>query len=80
LGDQGATVFDDSTYDINIGYNDHDSTAFDGYIDDVRVYNRVISAAEVSGLYSGSCPGDPPKRIEVCHDRSGSYEWTVWEE
>lgn len=32
----------------NIGY------AFKGFIDDARVYNRVLSAAEVAGLYAAS--------------------------
>ena len=32
----------------NIGY------AFKGFIDDVRVYNRVLSSAEVAGLYAAS--------------------------
>lgn len=80
LGDDSATVFDDSSYDIRIGYDEGGSTSFDGTIDDVRLYNRVIAASEIQDLYSEGCPGGPIKKIQVCHDQSGSYEWTNWGE
>src|SRR3989344_943123 len=30
---------------------------FDGLIDDVRIYNRVLSAAEISGIYNANLGG-----------------------
>ena len=47
---------DDSTRDKGIGgaYEGTFETFFDGLIDEVRVYNRVLSAAEIMGLLS-SC-------------------------
>jgi hypothetical protein len=32
---------------------DYDGSAFDGTIDDVRIYNRALTASEVKKLYLG---------------------------
>lgn len=39
---------------INIGAYSNNNYAFNGYMDDVRIYNRTLSAAEVLGLYQSS--------------------------
>ena len=36
---------------FRIGYGYHTSNIFNGLIDDVRIYNRVLSAAEIKQLY-----------------------------
>jgi len=36
-----------------IGLDANNGTKFTGYIDDFRIYNRVLTAAEVSDLYTG---------------------------
>ena len=42
-------------YHINIGRDTHDANAyFNGLIDDVRIYNRALSAAEVLRLYKST--------------------------
>ena len=42
---------------LTIGRNGHDAAYdFDGNIDDVRVYNRALSAAEIAALAAGTTP------------------------
>lgn len=40
------------TGDVNIGRRSDNANYFTGQIDDVRVYNRALSAAEVLTLYN----------------------------
>jgi len=49
----GGTNGSDATYPIHIGNQDDGAATFDGQIDDVRLYNRVLTAAEVWSLYTG---------------------------
>lgn len=39
---------------VNIGRRSSTSSYFDGSIDEVRVYNRTLTAAEIKGLYNSS--------------------------
>ncbi|MGB3073086.1 MAG: LamG domain-containing protein, partial [Candidatus Moraniibacteriota bacterium] len=49
----GAYVSDvGSSFFIGAGYPSGSAFVFDGAIDDVRVYNRVITASEVTQLYN----------------------------
>jgi hypothetical protein len=41
-----------STYAVNIGRNPGGTTRFRGRIDEVRIYDRVLSAAEVQALFA----------------------------
>jgi hypothetical protein len=41
----------DAAQDLNIGNSIGNSRTFDGYLDDVRIYNRVISLDETKQLY-----------------------------
>lgn len=43
---------DDAVRTVNIGNRNGDSRTFDGTLDEVRLYNRVISATEVIDLYT----------------------------
>ncbi|MBI2676665.1 MAG: LamG domain-containing protein [Candidatus Yanofskybacteria bacterium] len=49
--DQSSGTPATGTTDMAIGNNTATTTAFDGTIDDVRIYNRVLSVAEVKRLY-----------------------------
>jgi cysteine-rich repeat protein len=57
---------------IEIGAVDNQGSPvqfWDGNIDDVRFYNRVLDATEVAGLYGGSCDVSPTP-VVVCGDNS----------
>ncbi len=43
--------FDKSQSSIRIGYQPDDNVYFDGKIDDIRIYNRVLSDEEVRAVY-----------------------------
>ena len=59
-GGLGSMVFDTSTTgDFYIGQPGSNYNYFDGVIDDVRIYNRVLTASEVSNLYTYSTTGGP---------------------
>lgn len=45
---------DDATYDLEICADDSSSTQCDGIIDDVRIYNRVLTATEISNIYQAT--------------------------
>ncbi len=47
----GGTNFLNSNQAISIGGNTLDGRYFSGLIDDVRIYSRVLSAAEITNLY-----------------------------
>ncbi len=51
LGSPETSSVVTSTNNINIGSNDAQSELFDGLIDDVRIYNRALSASEINRLY-----------------------------
>jgi len=57
-----TTQFDKALARLTIGVLKHDSLQryFLGAIDDVRLYNRVLSAAEVAGLAGVTVPYDKP--------------------
>ncbi len=47
----GSTIRDSEDTTLSIGAMYNGESAFDGVIDDVRIYNRVLSPAEVRRLY-----------------------------
>ena len=58
-GSQSGLVPAANTSPLYIGQFGGNTDRFDGLIDDVRVYNRALSAQEVADLYTGfgsSCP------------------------
>ncbi|HTK85051.1 MAG TPA: LamG-like jellyroll fold domain-containing protein, partial [Patescibacteria group bacterium] len=60
-GTQSLPPYSSAGTGVSIGYDDCCNGGFaNATIDDVRVYNRVLSAAEISALYAspsgGSCP------------------------
>ncbi len=42
---------------LKVGYNGNNNVYFDGTIDEVRIYNRTLSASEVTELYNHSGAG-----------------------
>ena len=58
--------FNNNTHDLRIGWFeeiDSRNSPFQGILDDIRLYNRAISASEVQQLYQGqsTCPGEVVK-------------------
>jgi hypothetical protein len=48
-----GTVNTDSGYNGFIGNNQNSSRGFDGLIEDPRIYNKVLSLAEIQSIYTG---------------------------
>jgi hypothetical protein len=46
-------VYDAGNVMTTIGGNNSSGNRWNGAIDDARIYNRVLSASEISALYSG---------------------------
>lgn len=46
-----GTIVDDSSGDLVIGGRSTPSTLFNGKLDDIRIYNRVLSPAEIKRIY-----------------------------
>ena len=58
---QDAGTLTAGTVSIYIGNNQLNTAQFDGSLDDVRIYTRVLSAQEISDLYNqGLLVGSPP--------------------
>ncbi len=53
-----GSVDSDASYDATIGNRPDLARTLDGQLDDVRVYNRILSADEVSTLYNGGYISD----------------------
>src|SRR5581483_4244983 len=51
-----GTRLDDTAGILRIGNNDLLNRTFAGDLDDVRVYNRALSAAEVQAIYTSAPP------------------------
>ncbi len=47
-----------SSHNLEVGQVEGGGSQFHGLIDDVRVYNRALSAAEISSLYNAGYAGD----------------------
>lgn len=52
--DCSGTMSDDSSYPLTLGGTFYNRNPFAGSLDDIRVYSRVLSATEISGLYNGT--------------------------
>jgi len=53
----GSGLNDGTAFNYYIGNNNTAERTFDGHIDEVRIYNRVISSAEIRALANGNMPG-----------------------
>jgi len=56
-----------STYDLGIGGNSLNGQFFPGMIDEVRIYSRALSAAEIQSDMNSPIEGEPtpPKNVQV---------------
>jgi predicted ribosomally synthesized peptide with SipW-like signal peptide len=52
--DQGTGPFDDTASSLVIGSKDGGGNAWNGLVDDVRIYARALSASEVQSLYESA--------------------------
>jgi len=90
-GDGGSWYFDGQYIDVSegevgtldqvrIGANLNSSNYFPGLIDDVRIYNRVLSDAEIQAVISGADLGQAidPSPVEDAEDvpREAVLSWT----
>jgi hypothetical protein len=50
--DCSGSLSDDSSYVLTLGWTSYNGDPFLGTLDDIRVYNRVLSASEISTLYN----------------------------
>ena len=55
---KSGTINTDTTIPANIGRNPDGSNHMDGTMDDVRIYNRALTSADISALYAYT--GGPP--------------------
>jgi hypothetical protein len=73
----GAATVAHSTSSFRIGMDDNGNCPFPGSIDDVRVYNRALTAAEIAGLCAG--PNPPVNKPTLKHTPKGdgklTFEW-----
>ena len=73
----GAAMVAHSTSSFRIGMDDNGNGPFSGSIDDVRVYSRALSAAEIAHLCAG--PNPPVTRPVLKHTPKGdgklTFEW-----
>lgn len=62
-----------STRPFQLGFNGFDTTYFTGKIDELRVYNRTLSASEVSQLYRnpGAISGVKPVKERLADNLAG---------
>ena len=68
-----------STPNIRIGYNGTGSNSMWGFIDEVRIYNRVLSADDVLALYDGTgLDTSQPLPVNEVKDGLGNdIKWTA---
>ncbi len=52
-GTPSGTPDSDASYDLTIGAKEDGDALFDGAIDDVRIYNRILTPTEIATLYKG---------------------------
>ena len=73
----GAATVAHSTSSFRIGMDDNGNCPFLGSIDDVRVYNRALTAAEITGLCAGPNPpvNQPLLKHVTLGDGKLTFEW-----
>ena len=73
----GAATVAHSTSSFRIGMDDNGNCPFPGSLDDVRVYNRALTAAEITGLCAGPNPpvNQPVLKHVTLGDGKLTFEW-----
>ncbi len=54
FGTPSGSASTDASYNLYIGNRNDGQGPFDGVIDDVRIYNRILTADEIADLYTGT--------------------------
>ncbi|OGW98917.1 MAG: hypothetical protein A2062_05030 [Omnitrophica WOR_2 bacterium GWA2_44_7] len=65
-----------TSYDIYIGRRPNERS-FHGLIDDIRVYNRILSAVEIRNLCDGLSHGIVYQNFEAANGSGGTYGWPI---
>ncbi len=64
------------------GYNPDRSSEgeypFSGKIDDIRIYNRALSEAEIQELYRSSI-GSSPINLSASYENTNEWNWITWD-
>ena len=51
---------------------------FGGFIDEVEIYNRALSASEIEAIFEAGSEGNKPtKLVTICHKRGTPAEKTI---
>ncbi|SPD75631.1 hypothetical protein PITCH_A700001 [uncultured Desulfobacterium sp.] len=64
-----------------IGSSGHDTAYFNGVIDDIRIYNRVLSDFEIQALYNLEASSQtliPPTGLSAAYDSTNKWNWITW--
>lgn len=72
----GMSIFPNSD-NLNIGTSWQNTNNFQGYIDDVRIYNTVLTSAEMTALYESGGWTGPPAPIDYTVDSSCKGAWLM---
>lgn len=72
-GYSSAGTFSSDNVYVGNSMNASNNRALDGAVDDIRIYNRVLSQAEVSNLYNEANPTTPPASAELLLGENSGY-------
>jgi hypothetical protein len=70
-------IGDNSDDIVSIGSEGGNSNWFDGIIDDVRIYNRVLDASEIAALYNGGTGCKPVTLLPQCPVNNLQAYWNL---
>jgi hypothetical protein len=68
---KGGAIDVDNSLEVWVGANPGGTDYYDGKIDDLRIYNRVLNDSEIVNLAGGSGSGGPTCGDGVCDSNSG---------
>jgi hypothetical protein len=77
VADQNSGTPQAGSTNVHIGNSIFSSRSWDGYIDNVRIYNRVLSASDVLELYN-SFDTNPPVISSVSYSTTNTTATITW--
>ncbi|BDS15665.1 LamG domain-containing protein [Aureispira anguillae] len=72
-GYNSAGTFSNETVRVGSSLNWSNNRALDGAVDDIRIYNRVLSFSEIQSLYTEANPNQPVIYAEPQQELDGGY-------